>query len=136
MTLNVSISSVEWWFFTRYGRKVDFCRLFFHRVQKTCVLYFLASSIIFRANHIKELSEINESNQIHCYTQLPRPKSFDYLHKNDVSKPCQKSQVARGPLRGLHKVKQTLENPAKIPKLCTAQFEDYINFLNSKTKEV
>ena len=24
MTLKVSISSVEWWFYTQYGRKVDF----------------------------------------------------------------------------------------------------------------
>ena len=31
-TFKVSISSVEWCFFTRYGRKVDLCRLFFLRV--------------------------------------------------------------------------------------------------------
>ena len=28
MTLNVSISSIEWYFFSRYGRKVEFSRLF------------------------------------------------------------------------------------------------------------
>ena len=37
MILKVSISSVEWCFFTWYGRKVDFSRLFFHRMWK---IYF------------------------------------------------------------------------------------------------
>ena len=41
MPLKVSISSVEWCFFTRYGRKVDFSRLFSIECKKKvlrCIL--------------------------------------------------------------------------------------------------
>ena len=41
MTLNVSISSVEWCFFTRYGRKVAFFSIVCRKICFQKVPYFL-----------------------------------------------------------------------------------------------
>ena len=64
MPLKVSISSVEWCFFTRYGRKVDFSRLLFHRVQKSFVFFSIFNSFDLEIQFFNNNSWIKSSLRV------------------------------------------------------------------------